>query len=357
MKKILIISTVGLIYDGITSVILSYLQAMNLEGLDVSIVGTIEIKEGIRQQIENIGGCVVELPNRKTDTFLYFNELTKYIRKNHIDVIHAHGNSGTLAIEMLAGWLGGCKKRIAHSHNTKCNQVKMDKLLRPIFNTFYTEGLACGEGAGRWLFGNRKYSILTNGRDLDKYRFNPEIRKSIRHLWGIDEEIAIGHVGGFFEQKNHIFLIEIYKEIKRICPACRLFMIGDGPLRDEIEKKCEGLEVIFTGTIDNVQEYLSALDGMLLPSLFEGLPLVAVEWQINGLPSILSDSVTKECKLTDNIDYLPLTVPAKKWAELIVQKIKRNNRQKCADQAYEILNDSIYNIKKSAKDLERLYRN
>ena len=135
-KKILIISTVGLIYDGITSVVVSYLKAMNREDLEIYVVGTINVKESIRKQIESLGCKVVDFPDRRNDTMRYFLQLSKFIRKNKIDIVHAHGNSGTLAIEMVAAWLGGCKKRIAHSHNTKCDQVKADKILRPIFNMF-----------------------------------------------------------------------------------------------------------------------------------------------------------------------------------------------------------------------------
>lgn len=162
-RRILIISTVGLIYDGITSVIVSYLKAMNREGLDIYIVGTIDVKDSIRNQIEAMGCKVIELPNRRSNPMNYFFQLSKFVRKKKIDVVHAHGNSGTLAIEMVAAWLGGCKKRIAHSHNTKCDQVKADKLLRPIFNIFYTDALACGSEAGRWLLEEKNLKYCKMG--------------------------------------------------------------------------------------------------------------------------------------------------------------------------------------------------
>lgn len=357
MKKVLIVSTVGLIYDGITSVIVSYLQAMNLEGLDIYVVGTIEIEPNIRNQIESTGCKVIEFPNRKTETLEYFLFMARFIRKNQIKVIHAHGNSGTLAIEMVAAWVGGCKKRIAHSHNTKCDQIKADKLLKPIFNLFYTDGLACGEAAGRWLFGNRKFEVLTNGRDIDKYRFNIQTRENIRKYLNVGNEIVIGHVGGFFVQKNHRFIVEIYRELKRQEPSCKLFMIGDGPLKQQIEKSCSDLNITFTGAIDNIPEYINAMDGMILPSLFEGLPLVAIEWQINGLPCILSDVITRDCKLTDNVVFMSLDREAQEWAKSILAEIKNNNRELSSIKACNMIKDSEFNIKKNAKKLERIYKN
>ena len=115
-KKVIIVSTVGLIYDGITSVILSYLQAMNLSKLDIYVVSTMKCEQSIKKSILDLGCHIVELPSRKTETLKYAVQLTKFIRLHKIEVIHAHGNSATLTVEMLAGLLGGCKKRIAHGH-------------------------------------------------------------------------------------------------------------------------------------------------------------------------------------------------------------------------------------------------
>ena len=139
MKKIIIVSTVGLIYDGITSVITSYLEAMNREDLKIYVVSTIMSESKIEKKIEELGCDIVRLPSRSKSPIVYIFSLAHFIRKNNIDVIHAHGNSATLSIELLAGFLGGCKRRIAHSHNTRCDQVRADKMLRPLFNLLYTD--------------------------------------------------------------------------------------------------------------------------------------------------------------------------------------------------------------------------
>ena len=226
MKKVMVVSTVGLIYDGITSVIVSYLEAMDRRDLDIYVVSTIKAEAAITKKIEKLGCHVISFPSRRTNTAQYFFSLLSFIRKNRIDVIHAHGNSATLSIEMLAGWLGGCKKRIAHSHNTKCDQVKADKILRPFFYRLYTEALACGQDAGKWLFGDRKFEILQNGRDVDKYAYQETVRKNMRENYGFQEQMVVGHVGGFYEQKNHRFLVQVFRSIQRHSLLCLLHPPG-----------------------------------------------------------------------------------------------------------------------------------
>ncbi len=356
MTKIIIVSTVGLIYDGITSVICSYLQAMDLTNLDIHIVATIKCEENICQVLSGLGCHIVNLPNRRTETFSYTVKLARYIRKNHIQVVHAHGNSGTLAIEMIAGWFGGARKRIAHSHNTRCNQIKVDKLLRPIFNVFYTNALACGEDAGRWLFGNRPFKVLPNGRDVEKFRFSKENRNKMRKKYNIkDNELTIGHVGGFFEQKNHIFLVQVFREIIKIDPTVKLFMIGDGPLKESIQQELTDIDVIFTGAIDNVYEYLSGMDGMLLPSLFEGLPLVVLEWQLNGLPCLISNTITKDCIFTDFVKMNSIDSGAIIWAKEILEMVRVANRIKNSNAAGSSIKNTSFDINDSAELLKQIY--
>lgn len=356
-RKILIISTVGLLYDGITNVVISYLQSMDLSDLEVYVASTIKAEPNIINKIEKLGCQIVDFPSRRSSTLLYFLKLFLFIKKNNIDVVHAHGNSGTLAIEMLAAWLGGCKKRIAHSHNTHCDQIKADRLLRPVFRRLYTVALACGTEAGKWLFEDESFEVLKNGRDIKTYSFKENVRNNVRQEFHIGDCIAIGHVGGFFPQKNHKFLAKIYHEIVKLCPDAKLFMIGDGPLKLEIEKECEDIRenVIFTGNIERVPDLLQAMDGMVLPSLFEGLPLVVVEWQINGLPCLLSTNVTPECAITENVHFFKLDDSPAKWASEIIAIIERNNRSESAKSAVDLVRRNGFDISESAKVLKKIY--
>lgn len=358
MKKIIIVSTVGLIYDGITSVITSYLEAMNREDLKIYVVSTIMSESKIEKKIEELGCEIVQLPSRRKSPIVYFFSLAHFIRKNNIEVIHAHGNSATLSIELLAGFLGGCKRRIAHSHNTRCDQVRADKMLRPLFNLLYTDALACGNEAGLWLFGNRKFKVLKNGRNVKKYSFSLEKRNEMRKRLDISDCIAIGHVGGFFEQKNHKFLIKIFREVLNRKPNAKLFLIGDGPLKDEIMKNVSDIRksVIFVGTVDNVNDYMQAMDIMVLPSLFEGLPLVAIEWQINGLPSLLSNTITEDCNITNMVRFESLEESPYIWTNDILEMLEKENRLENSQKAIRLVRENGFDIDDNAKILEKIYK-
>ena len=355
MKKVIIVNTVGLVYDGITNIMMSYIKTMDKNGMDIYIVSTIKAEPGIVEQLKKNGCHIIDLPSRQKNTLSYFYGLAKFIRKNKIDIIH--GNSGTLAIEMIAGWLGGCTKRIAHSHNTKCNRVKADKLLRPFFYLFYTDAVACGEEAGHWLFKNRQFTVLKNGRNIDEFSYNAEIREKIRRKLKIENEIVIGHVGGFYEQKNHKFLMRIFRSMIEIEPNVRLLLVGEGPLKSEIKNSSRDIDdkVLFLGTTDYVADYLQAMDGMLLPSLFEGLPLVAIEWQINGLPCLLADTITKDCGLMQNVKFISLDASPKIWALEILNLIRNNNRLRYSEMASHIIKRAGFDIKQNAKQLREMY--
>lgn len=359
MKKILIISTVGLIYDGITSVITSYLEAMDKSGLDIYVVSTIKSEAKIEEKLNCMGCNVVYMPSRKKNTINYFLSLIAFIRQNKIDVIHVHGNSATMAIELCAGWIGGCKKRIAHSHNTKCQHVYVDKFLRPVFNILYTDALACGKAAGEWLYGKRKFQILQNGRNIEKFAYNLNVRKYMREQENLDDQIVIGHVGGFVNQKNHMFLLQIFREILKFEDNARLYLIGDGEKKEEVEKSAADIKnrVVFVGNTDKVSKYLQMMDGMILPSLFEGFPLVAVEWQVNGLPCIFSDTITKECAITKNVVYESLSTDPHIWACKIIKMIKESDREKNSLIARDLVKKAGFDINDNADSLRNIYFN
>lgn len=356
-KRILIISTVGLIYDGITSVITSYLGRMDRNGLEIYVAATIRVHSDIKAEITKLGCRIIDFPSRRTDTKSYVLELSKFIRSNKIEVVHAHGNSGTLAIEMVAAWLGGCKKRIVHSHNTKCDQVKADKLLRPVFKVFYTDALACGTEAGRWLYGNRPFMVLKNGRDIDLFAYNSKMRNEMRQRYNMNDNLIIGHVGGFFEQKNHTFLVKVFREIQKIEPDAKLFLIGEGPLKTELEDQTSDISdsVVYIGTTNRVADYLQMFDGMLLPSLFEGLPLVAIEWQISGLPCLFADTVTKECAVTDTVEFLSLNDSPEVWAKKLLSKINKCKRLPDSIKAKQCVKEAGFDISDNAALLRKLY--
>lgn len=356
-KNILIISTVGIGYDGISNVIISLLEAMNLRGMNIYIAGTINVDCDKRLFLEGLGCRVVDFPNRKKSPLKYFLALIKFIKQNNIEVVHAHGNSATLSIELLAAKIGGAKKRIAHSHNTTCTQIKADKILRPLFNNLYSIALACGKEAGKWLFTRGDFMVINNGRNIKRFQFNEAKRLVARQKLNIDG-IAIGHVGGFVPQKNHDYVVKIYHEIIKSHPDIKLYFVGDGYLKKEIENQVKALgiekNIIFTGNVDNIEEYLLAFDAMVFPSFFEGLPLVVLEWQISGLPCIISDTVTKDCIFSDFVKTMDINTDAKIWAKTILMMVNTNREQNSLKAIKNII-ENEYDINTCAEKIRNIY--
>jgi glycosyltransferase involved in cell wall biosynthesis len=291
-----------------------------------------------------------EIPFRKSNTIRYLRKLTQIIKTEKYDIVHAHGNSCTLAIELLAAKMGGCKVRIAHSHNTTCEHMRVHKLLRPIFEIACKGRFACGEEAGKWLFHRKPFTIIRNGIDLGMYERNEEIRSNTRTKLGVlDHEILLGHVGLFNYQKNHEFLIDVLEDLCKQEDKFKLVCIGEGENKNNIEAmvKRKGLEdeISFTGNVGNVSDYLQAMDCFLLPSRYEGLPYVLIEAQAAGLQCFVSDKVSKEANVSQNIGFIPLEISL--WCNEIKLSTfeRKNDRDRLVEIDFDIRENAITIIK------------
>lgn len=359
--KVLCINSNQLKNDGITNSILNYYDHMDRLDMEVDLLKTADIAPEIKGRIQEIGLRVVFTQYRK-HVIRYILSTAKLIRKNRYEIVHVHGSSAILSIDLLAAWLGGCRVRIAHSRNTKCDHKVIDKLLRPLFNVLCTERFACGQDAGRWLFGDRPFIVIKNGKDIAKFRFDPEVRESVRRTYGWTDHVVVGHVGNFNYQKNHEFLIRVFAELYKKNKKYRLVLMGSGTsyfdaAKEQVKKL--GLEeaVLFMGSITNVPEMLQAMDLMLFPSRFEGLPNVVLEWQISGLPAIISDKITKECKVTELIQYLPIDKGEKIWTdEVLNMVIVPEDRKLQSEEACIRMREAQFDIQENAKNLKKIYR-
>lgn len=357
--RILQIPTGGLFSDGILSCITDYMVAMDKTDLDVRVLATNHAEEVPIQRVKQSGCKVISIPYRKTNIIKYFFFLYRYLVKEKIDIIHVHGSSAIMSIELIAARLAGCKVRIAHSHNTTCEHQRIDKFLRPFFNIAYTEAFACGYEAGKWMFGNRNFIVIPNGRDIKRYEYNAINRINFREKLKVPSDaLVVGHVGRFNVQKNHEYLIRIFEELYANNKNVYLVLVGTGEkideIRNRVEKSMVRNNVIFTGEINNVSEYLSAFDVMLLPSLYEGLPMVVIEWQIAGLPCIVSDTVTNECAITPLVKFKSLKDSPAEWARDI-QGIALSDRNSNKETIFNSIRKAGYDIKLGAKKLRELY--
>lgn len=355
--RVLMVNTVPMIYDGIGMTILNYASNLDKRDMQVDFVVINHLEDKMRSQIEAMGSRVYELTERNTSQLKYVKALAKVVRDGRYNVVHIHCNSCTAAVDLLGAKMGGAKMLCPHSHNTKCVHTGAHKLLRPLFNLLYTDGFACGELAGQWLYHGKPFTILKNATNTDKYKFCQTERERIRKQYCLEEKVAIGHVAHFTLHKNHPFLIDAFADVVRQNPQYVLFLIGDGKFKEDMISKVNDLgiagNVVFVGTTLDIPAYLSAMDMMVLPSLWEGLPNVVIEWQVSGLPTLVADTVTKDCKLTDSVTFVPLEKEA--WVEAILNTDVNIDRKAQSEKNIKEIAAAGYSIKEQAARLKQYY--
>lgn len=356
--KILMICTVELAKNGIASCIINYCSNMCGEDMQIDIVAPNKVDRDIRNLLDERYVRLYEI-ERKAQPIQYFLQLEKLIKREKYDIVHAHGNSATLEIEMLAAKIGGCRHRIAHSHNTTCKHMTVHKILMPFFSHDYTVGIACGEAAGKWLFGSKKFYVANNGIDVNKFSFSERTRKQIREEYQWEDKIVLGHVGVFNYQKNHEFFVTLLKNLIQKNDKYFLVLVGDGENRENIRTmmETEHLEkhVYFAGNTGNVSEWLQGMDCFLLPSRFEGLPYVLVEAQAAGLPCIISDRISKEAAITPLVEFEGIE-DVKKWSRHIADKRWNYDRKELSENAADLLIANHFSIRENAEWLKQLYK-
>lgn len=318
MEKVLVVNTCDMRLGGITQNILNYIGALH-DIVSFSIVAEGSYDERVIKAVEGMGLPVYYLPDRRKSPAAYMSALYRTIKQGNFDIVHAHGNSATMSMEMAIAALCGVRKRIVHCHNSQCGHPYLNHILRPCFNKLYTEAVACSKSAGNWLFGVDSFTVLHNAVDLDRYRFSYGKRKAYREKIQVsDDTLVIGHVGGFNEQKNQEFLLEIFCELRKR-KAAVLLLIGTGTLENRIKEKAEqmgaGDSVRFPGASDDVAGWLCAMDVFLFPSKWEGLGMAAIEAQACGLPVLASTEVPEEVNITRKVEYLELGDPVSLWVD------------------------------------------
>lgn len=357
--RVLSVITVRMAYEGVTMSALNFVRNIDRARVHIDFVAIGEPDPEIRAEIENMGSTVHVIDGRLKNPVSYMFRLMQLIRSGGYDVLHAHGNSCTLAIEMMAAWLGGAKVRVAHSHNSYCKFMKLHKLLRPVFDMLYTDAFACGEEAGEWLFRKKPFKVIRNATESRKYSFDPEVRSDYRKALGVENKLVIGSVANMNEQKNHGFMLEVFAELRKRRSDVKLVLVGDGSLRGEIEEKIEKLgigdDVMVLGTRNDVPGLLQAFDVMLLTSLYEGFPCVLVEWQCAGLRTLVSDKVTPDADVTGLLRYLPIDGGTKIWTEQLESITADADREMTSANAVMQIRDNGYDILKNAQDMQKFY--
>lgn len=369
MKKIKVLQVVGSLHIGGAETV-----AMNLyRYIDRNIFEFHYLVYGssvgfYEKEVKQLGGKVIhidysykKLGKYKKDLINVFNEYGPY------DIIHAHmmfHNSIVLSIAKKYG----IPITVSHAHSTNDGGVSNNPLIR-IIRVIYIERarkiinensdflIACGEDAGKFLYGENEYKkrgyLLKNGIDIKKYKFNVSVRNRMQSMYNLKDKIVFGCVGHFEKVKNHQFLIDVFQQVHKNNSDTILVLLGDGKLKEEIQNKCTriGLEnsVIFTGNVNNVNEWMQSMDYLLMPSLYEGIPVTLIEAQASGLKCYVSDHVSTEPNITGLLRYLPLN--QKIWTDELSQCTSYNRSTDYTD----IMKENGYDVENNVIGLEYKY--
>ncbi len=311
---------------GVEAVVMNYYKHIDRTKIQYDIIVDEDSKHIPEQEITALGGRVILVPPYQKAA-AYHKTLYQLFMQNHYPIVYSHMN--TLSIfPLFAAWRAGVPIRVSHNHNTagkgETKRNIMKYALRPFAKIFPTHLCACSEYAGRWLFGDRTFNagkvrVWNNAIDTARFAYSESVRQDTRKALNLSDKFIVGHSGRFMTQKNHTFLIDIFAEIHKRRADSVLLLAGDGSLMDDIRAKVSGLGlsecVVFLGSVSDMERYYQAMDVFVMPSLYEGLPVVGVEAQISGLPLLCSDEMTAETKICPNLHFFSLSKSAGDWAD------------------------------------------
>jgi len=346
---------------GVEAVVMNYYRHIDHSKIQFDFICDEDSTNIPYEEIEKYGGKVILIPPYQK-VFKYQKELGKVLKEGKYKIVHSHINTLSVFPLRVAKKVG-VPVRIAHSHSTsnkkEWKKNLMKNILRPFSKVYATDYMCCSEFAGRYLFGNKTYDqgkvyLLNNAIDVDKFEYNEKIREAKRKELGInDNTLVIGHIGRFVAQKNHTFLIDIFNEVHKQKSDSVLLLVGQGPLQGEIKAKVERLGltscVKFLGQRNDTNELYQGMDVLLLPSLYEGLPVVGVEAQTAGLLCILSSEMTQETKMLNSTRFISISLDERQWA---VKLLKSYENYKRSDKSNQITLKG-FNIKREVSKYEK----
>lgn len=327
---------------------------------------TVEKKGEYDDEIRSLGGKIHYLPEssikiphlHNIGTILnyksFFNCHPEY-QTVHFHNYHAY----SVLIQVIGSKLGKVKNIIVHSHNNNAPNPRIHNIAKPLLKPFKITRLACSVSAGKWMYGDSSFEVLKNGIESEKYIYSSEQRSDIRKELKITEnEKLICHIGRFNYQKNHKFLLNVFKELLSIDDNYKLLLIGKGELENEIKDLSKSLglseKVIFAGSRSDIPKILSASDVLFFPSIFEGLGIVMIEAQANSLPIVCSDVIPSEAILCNDVKRLSLKNNSlKDWANAVINEANSDRKLN----GLALVRHSGFDILNSAKKIMSIYLN
>lgn len=364
MKKILVFGITDK-PGGVESVVMNYYRNINRDNIQFDFLCNTDVV-AYEDEIKKLGGTVYRITARSKDRIQYKKDMREFFENHSKEYESIWVNICSLAnIDYLKyAKKYGIKKRIIHAHNSQ----NMDSFLRGLLHRvnklfikqYATDFWSCSDDSSKWFYNKKiekdnNYLIVKNAIDLKQYMFNEQIRKEYRNELKIQDKIVFGNVGRFHFQKNQLFLLKIFKNIKQKINNSVLILVGDGEDREKIENSIKELDisdsVILLGFRNDVQNIMQAMDYFVFPSVFEGLGIVAIEAQMTGLPVFASNRVIPE---EVNIDkeiftFIDLEKGEKEWAEIIMSKMEKFRQRESNIHLFE---EQGYDIQIEARKVE-----
>lgn len=345
---------------GVSSVMMNYYKHFDLTKIHVDFLvhGN---EEGERDaEIIARNGRIFRVPPKSKNPMKNYIKITEILKKEDYDIVHAHADSGNAYILKIAKKCG-VLVRISHSHNTYYTihnklRIWINDLQKKRIKKYATQLWACSQMAANWLYGkNQDVKIIYNAIELDKFKYSKQYCEEIRDKFRLHDRYVIGMIGRLDYQKNHKFALQLIDEIRKDRSNVVLLIIGDGCLRKKLEDQVELLQlqsnVIFCGQVDDIYKYYSAIDLLIMPSLFEGLPVSIVEAQCAGVPCVISDNITREVAVLNNVRYLPLE-DTEKWKDYVLNTKDTVIRD---ENGILELKQAGFNISTEAEKLQNIY--
>lgn len=344
---------------GLETMLMNYYRHIDRNKIQFDFLTHRPTRSEYDDEIEDLGGKVYYAPRLYPQNYpAYFRYMKRFfIEHPEYRIIHSHIDAMSY-LPLMAAKKAGVPIRIAHSHNTSIDKdfkYLMKEAFRWQLPHVATDYLACGTEAGKFLFGNRDFQVIPNAIDTSGFRFSIETRDAVRRSLGIENAFVIGCVGRLTAQKNISFLINVFREICKVDPNSVLLVIGGGNEENELQALTKKLgiseRVMFLGIRSDVNDLYQAMDVFVMPSLFEGLPVVGIEAQFSDLHCVFSSSITREVSISEKAHFVSLERSYSDWASYILRLKRvvgdRNPNFQC--QRYDI---------EQAKDvLEQYYLN
>ena len=345
---------------GIETMLMNFYRHVDRERVQFDFLANKPAPGDYDEEIKSLGGRIFVSPGYMSYRG-YVSYMTELFRTHpEYRIIHTH-NGSLMLYALLSAKKNGIPVRIAHAHATSVplgwkNELK--KLMRPMIKYVATDCWGCSDAAGKYYFSekrwNDRHELIHNAIDAANFTFAEDARASIRAQYGLGDKFVVGHVGRFNPVKNQKMILDIFAELHKMHPDSHLLLIGTGELEDKLRQHAAELgiadDVTFTGVQTNVNEWYSVFDAFVMTSFNEGLPVVAIEAQASDLPCVLSDTITPEVKVTDNVRFLNLQDTPQTWAKTLLDGHKTNRTSRAAD-----LQATGYDIRTEALRMQNLY--